>query len=204
MKKRGFPKTKKIVVEEGKFPVRLPSREQSIISVTLEKDLMPGKLLNRDLSVKCSTLEREFSTGKFSSREPSLRRSTMDSERTETSSIEASIRSSTIERELTVEPKYSSESSYNPSVDDASTVVSNDTKEILTPLDSSAKYRKYTNMVLKAAKEGKIFQVMYFFDVGKIKEELRKRGKIHYLEKPKVVDMTFYYRLCGEPFTSFS
>uniref|UniRef100_A0A336M1Y4 CSON007676 protein n=1 Tax=Culicoides sonorensis TaxID=179676 RepID=A0A336M1Y4_CULSO len=49
------------------------------------------------------------------------------------------------------------------------------------PLDSSAKYRKYSNMVLKAAKEGKIFQVMYFFDVGRIKEELRNRGYIESL-----------------------
>lgn len=52
---------------------------------------------------------------------------------------------------------------------------------VLAPLDSSTKYRKYTSMVLKAAKEGKIFQVMYFFDVGRIKEELRKRG---YIESP--------------------
>lgn len=183
MKRRGFPKTNKILVEEGKFPIRLPSRESSIVSLSLERDLVPGKLLSRLSSIKepidkGSSIERELSLGKFSSREPSVRQSTMEREQTSEkspsrlSSREASVKASTIKRESTAEP---SESSKN-----------NSTVEILTkpsPLDSSAKYRKYTNMVMKAAKEEKVFQVMYFFDVGKIKEELRKRGKIYDLAR---------------------
>lgn len=71
------------------------------------------------------------------------------------------------------------ENPSNASVTDSEGILT--TPSAVVSLDSSAKYRKYGSMVLKAAKEGKIFQVMYFFDVGKIKEELRKRG---YIESP--------------------
>lgn len=56
-------------------------------------------------------------------------------------------------------------------------------------VDANEKYRKYTRLVADAAKEGKTFQVIYFFDVGKIKEELRRRGFIeipaHIFHKPE-------------------
>lgn len=56
-------------------------------------------------------------------------------------------------------------------------------------VDPNEKYKKYTRMVSNAAKQGKTFQVMYFFDVGRIKEELKKRGFVeipaHLFHKPE-------------------
>lgn len=62
-------------------------------------------------------------------------------------------------------------------LDDPQLVINIDSEIV----DSSAKYKYYTKLVADCARAGKTFQVIYFFDVIRIKDELKKRG---YIEVP--------------------